>query len=844
GGGRNSQPKESRARCESDRQFLAVDIAHTERAASEWTVCYHELNINWTINPPPSPSLESVFVLRKLDDDLPAIPFARPLSHLDHYKFCANMAKKKNKQTTLEEFGEGVPIGSASQASANGSSKDSAYKKAASAIADTAPALIICRNKHWRFISSFHGPWLQMPIEILQTIANINYNTPRPRPIDPAVFFDLLKIRRLVDEATNLAVRAASDIASPTLTNMHGGLNGHMSSLGFGVGNGHGTKLSKERKFRMREQASQKLSRAYRLDEIACSVATMQGASPLEEIGSLVLQRSKDDPDAKYVHFFHEKIPSRQMAECTSLQPLNEVISARPTEGEALRTRATVRIFKDDYEGAAQDLSAALQVQRFHQPLHRTPSTQELQLVNGSRRTQDVILTEEQQPSSLETQLLFQRAGVYLTIACQHVVDGLPETPANGDTTRSNSTNGVSKSKNGLGAGEQAPEPTAADKESASRRLENRKLVKTYAKRALRDYMAYLSQFDYTPDLPLKVAKEFTEKVNLAANGIRHPRVPDTGSTPPYKTYALSDLFAAVPPTNIPPYPSQEVVRSAGPVQPGNYEAITYHPLLTDALHSLLLCHCLVQTSTKELLRHAYMVARLARLADGYPIFQASRSPARADWIEVLRRAQNWIQMAASWEQLCAPAPLPVLDGPLADQQSKTHPSPKAAALAAAAITRYTSTLPDAGENEEKRRERVRQQAIMDSLDDDRVVDEASLRAAITARQNRAEEDHEFLLRLKNSANGKPESVGNGQPSPALRRWSVDDGREYPILTERAAAIARWILEAPAVSLGTAKRKKKAGPKKDKDTTGAENAATSMVDLAISDPAWTVDAPA
>ncbi|KDN65605.1 hypothetical protein CSUB01_03137 [Colletotrichum sublineola] len=754
------------------------------------------------------------------------------------------MAKKKNKQTAFGEFGEDVPSGSASQAFSTGSAKDSASKKAASAIANTAPALIICRNKHWRFISSFHGPWLQMPIEILETIANINYNTPRPRPIDPAVFFDLLKIRRLVDEATNLAVRAASDIASPTLTNIHGGLNGHMSSLGFGVGNGHGTKLSKERKFRMREQASQKLSRAYRLDEIACSVATMQGASPLEEIGSLVLQRSKDDPDAKYVHFFHEKIPSRQMAECTSLQPLDEVISARPTEGEALRTRATVRVFKDDYEGAAQDLSAALQVQRFHQPLYKAPSSRELQLTNGSRRSQDVILTEEQQPSSLETQLLFQRAGVYLTIACQHVVDGLPETPANGEMAWANNLHGAPEPENGSVTDEKIREPTAADKEAASRRLEKRKLVKTYAKRALRDYMAYLSRFDYTPDMPLKVAKEFTEKVNLAANGIRHPRVPDTGITPPYKTHPLSDLFAAVPPADIPPYPSQEVSSSSGPVQPASFEAITYHPLLTDALHSLLLCHCLVQTSTKELLRHAYMVARLARLADGYPIFQASRSPARADWIEVLRRAQNWIQMAAPWEQLCTPAPLPAFDGPLTEQQSKTHPSPKAAALAAAAITRDTSTLPGVGESEEQRKERIRQQAIMDSLDDDRVVDEASLPAAITARQKRAEEDHDYLVKLKTSSNGTLASGGSGPTSPALRRWSVDDGREYPILTERAAAIARWVLEAPAVSLGTARRKKRTGQKKTKDTTGAESVAGGNVSPAASDAARTVDAPA
>ncbi|KAE9574331.1 hypothetical protein CGMCC3_g9629 [Colletotrichum fructicola] len=746
------------------------------------------------------------------------------------------MAKKKTKQPVSDDVDGGVPSGSASQSSSNGSSRG---RNASSAVADNVPALIICRNKHWRFISSFHGPWLQMPIEILETIANINYNTPRPRPIDPAVFFDLLKIRRLVDEATTLAVRAASDIASPTLANLHGGLNSH-TALGYG---GHGAKLSRERKFRMREQASQKLARAYRLDEIACSVATMQGASTLEEIGSLVLQRSKEDPDAKYVHFFHEKIPSRQLAECTSLQPLDDIISARPTEGEALRTRATVRIFKDDYEGAAQDLSSALQVHRFHQPLHRPPSSQDLQLATGSRRPPDVILTEEQQPSSLETQLLFQRAGVYLTMACQHVVDGLPEAAA---SPRTGSSKEASRdaSPGGEGPPDQPPEPTAAEKEAGRQRLEKRKIVKTYAKRALRDYLAYLSKFEYTPDLPLRVTREFTEKVNLAAHGIRHPRVPDSGPAPSYKTYPLSDLFAAVPPADIPPYPSQELVRQAGPAQASEHEAITYHPLLTDALHSLLLCHCLVQTSTKELLRHAHMVARLARLADGYPIFQASRSPARADWIEVLRRAGNWISMTSSWEQLCAPAPLPILDVAMAEHQNKIQSSPKAAALAAASITKDSNTLAHIGENEEQRKERIRQQAIMDSLDDDRVVDEASLRAAITARQKRAQEDHDYLQGITNGFNGKQDTGLAGQPSPALRRWSVDDGREYPILTERAAAIARWVLEAPTVSLGTAKRKKKSGPKKDKARNGSEAATSGMANLAVSEAGRAVDAQA
>src|SRR5439155_8791522 len=133
--------------------------------------------------------------------------------------------------------------------------------------------------------------------------------------------------------------------------------------LGLG-GGGQPTKLSKERKHRMRELATQKLSKAYHLDEIASSVATMQSASALEDVASLVLQRNPNDSDAKYVHFFHEKIPSRMLAQCTNLEPLNEVIMYNLGSGEPLRTRAITKIFKEDYMGAAKDLTEALAVCR------------------------------------------------------------------------------------------------------------------------------------------------------------------------------------------------------------------------------------------------------------------------------------------------------------------------------------------------------------------------------------------------------------------------------------------------------------------------------------------------
>ena len=607
-----------------------------------------------------------------------------------------------------------------------------------------------------------------------------------------------------------------------------------MGSLGLG-GSGHGAKLSRERKFRMREQASQKLARAYRLDEIACSVATMQGASPLEDVGSSVLQRNPKDTDAKYVHFFHEKIPSRQLAESTSLQPLTDIISDRPTDPEVLRTRATVRVFKEDLEGAVQDLTHALSVWRFHRPSHAV-SHEEVQLQEpqrARRRPQDVILAEKDQPSSLEGQLLFQRACVYLTMACRLVAESIPvnqrqDAPAGDEATQRNTDKDVNE----------VNPSNSADQEAFKRQTESRKSVKILAKRALRDYMAFISQFEYSPCLPIAVVKEFNDRINMAVQGIRNPRPSDVmGTAEPHKVYSLGDLFAAVPPSDLPPYPSQEMVsnNSHPPAPETSCESTTYHPLLADALHSLLLCHCLAQTSPKELQRHAYMVARLVRLSDGYPVFQASRSPSRSDWIEVLRRTDNWLGLSSSWETLCTPAPIPIYDTPA--DHNKSSPNPGVAASAAKALISGDSAEAVA---EEMRKERVREQAIMEALDDERVTDEASFRAAILAREKRAEEDHNAAVVRKPTngahANGnashsqarRPQHPPAPPPESPIKRWAGEDSREYPILTERATAIALWVREAPVVT-GTAKRKKKT--KKSAKPAGIEAGATSKLDM-------------
>ncbi len=72
-----------------------------------------------------------------------------------------------------------------------------------------------------------------------------------------------------------------------------------------------------------------------------------------------------------------------------------------------------------------------------------------------------------------------------------------------------------------------APKPTADGLEPLSSlppgiepdstQLEAQKAVRLNAKRALRDYLQYLSHFDYTPELPIEVAEEFARKVNYAS---------------------------------------------------------------------------------------------------------------------------------------------------------------------------------------------------------------------------------------------------------------------------------------------------------------------------------------
>jgi len=103
----------------------------------------------------------------------------------------------------------------------------------------------------------------------------------------------------------------------------------------------------------------------------------------------------------------------------------------------------------------------------------------------------------------------------------------------------------------------------------------------------------------------------------------------------------------------------------------------------------------------------------------------------------------------------------------------------------------------------------------MEALEDDRVHDEASFHAAVAARQRRQEEEAR---------------KAEGKEMP--KRWAQEDGKEYPISTERAQAIVRWVREA---SVGGELRKKKRSTKPSSKGKAKASVEESMASMKVDD---------
>lgn len=693
-------------------------------------------------------------------------------------------------------------------------------------------------------------------------MAHSNYLSAAPRQTDPAVLYDLLKVRRLVDEAADLTVRAQNGTASSALSSDNGSPG---AALGLNTrGAGGNARLSPERKQRMRELAVSKLSLAYSLDEVAASVATMQSASTLESVAGLVLQRAPNNTDAKYVHFFHEKIPSRMMAEYTPLAPLNEIIALEPGHAAPYRTRALTRIFKDDFLGAAQDLTEGLALCKMEQQKHRAGKNQLISFKTAREEAekrkiwtrdwmQENRVLDEDQPKGLEMQLLFQRGNQYLTLACQLLQRAL-------DCFKKAQQEAQSADSSPKGLADNSSQCSSVSQISPCHAgLELREAIRKYAKRALRDYTAFFSHLDYAHaseqstythlfrrgDSTQNQNGDFGSQGRVKECGgsspqleshsqalVRRPspvgraedrsfRNPNWPSEPALMVHDMSKMLSSSPPADLPSFPPTSSAPKEQVALSQHQEMITYHPLMPETLHSFLLTHCLLQTPPTTLHRIANNVARVARLADGYPFFLSARSPARADWAEILRKADNWIGLAGTWDQLCRMPPH------LGQEKKSSQPPPGGSA--GGQLMPSHNGQPTKPETMAEKQNRIHKEAVMEALSDERVVDDESFQKAVKARENRAWREMEAESSLDGEqSNGNGRHVANGEsgskpdePLESGKKASVAKDEEYLIGTERAEAIAKWITEAPSAAEGGSGRPRKA--KKSKRKLAGQN---------------------
>ncbi|KAF8640871.1 hypothetical protein AX17_000519 [Amanita inopinata Kibby_2008] len=588
------------------------------------------------------------------------------------------------------------------------------------------PVLCISRNKHWRYISSYHGPWLQLPLELLDSLLRLNsdpatlvsaetrmqsiplpvpmikprdrgffslgenhspidsprfsysslpmppslplpkHGKPTPPPIDPGVFHSVTSIRRLIDEAAELSVRASSGLSAAELGSMRSGSGlgnspwATAQSLGLNAlgntGGGRNVAMSAMRIHRLRALAVQKLAQAYKADEIASSVMVMQGGSVFDDVAERVLKAEPADIDARYVHFFHEKIPSRQLAESTTTKVLDELIAAQPQRLEFYRTRGIVHCFRDEYPQATKDFTHALKEARAirrAKSMHRNNANNQSETRPGKNRKRKGCVAKNGQappdgtgpiengednpdgeqlklhpsvlpdaPDPIEPQLSFLRGAAYLQQAVFMIesaileLEGVSKIPSiDGAELR------LCAIENGrYGGVEIGNVDGPLGKRNGEKLREYRKVlaepefreqITNLLKKSIRDHEKFLSHFD-----------------SLESPGA----IPD-GDTAQQAEYAFL-LSESIRPGNQahPPPPS--------PDAPAIFT--TYHPLLVESHFSVLICHVMLADFATVL----PLFVRTAALVDGlegYPVFLPPRSMGQAEFVEVLERlASGW----------------------------------------------------------------------------------------------------------------------------------------------------------------------------------------------------------
>ncbi|KAG1830899.1 hypothetical protein EV424DRAFT_247641 [Suillus variegatus] len=649
----------------------------------------------------------------------------------------ASQKKKKKKKSKKPKTREAI---------------DPPAKSRASPSPDFERASVLCisRNKHWKYISSYHGPWLQLPLELLESLLVLNLDpatlsssetqlpalayssqtslgniqsrpTPRPRdrerilyslkdntppespsntlttlpmpyiptsqsvafplpapgkatppPIDPGVFRNVAAIRRLIDEASELSVRASSGLSAVAAGSIRTPINNSWATaqgLGFdgsnNIGGGRNVAMSAMRIHRLRALAVQKLAAAYKADEIASSVMVMQGGSVFDDIAEKVLKYDPNDADARYVHFFHEKIPSRsnrQLADSTSTQVLDELIVAYPQRLEYHRTRGIVHCFRDEYSLATKDFTHALRESRAarkartaHQDLissrelrgkatkkkkssnkihGQAPPSGTSAAANGTNiegiNGEPLLLHPSvlpDAPDPIEPQLLFLRGAAYLQHAVYLIesavlrLEGVSKVNSSLDGAEmrlcylSNGRYGGVEMGNPDGPLGRSDGPKAQAYRQVLANDGFRENIHSLLKKSLRDHERFLSHFD-TLEGPAPMQADLAKRVEVAflLTELVRPNIHTSTAT------GLAHVDSILPPM-----------------------FTTYHPLLVESHFSILICQ-LMLAELPTLLATFSRTAVVVDGLEGYPVFLPPRSMAQAEFIEVLERlASGWM---------------------------------------------------------------------------------------------------------------------------------------------------------------------------------------------------------
>ncbi|KAJ3267567.1 hypothetical protein HK104_005774, partial [Borealophlyctis nickersoniae] len=474
------------------------------------------------------------------------------------------------------------------------------------------------------------------------------------------MFRHLIAIRKLVDEASELVIKAAGGGSSSSPLGLSGGMGGHGSGA-------DRNRVSHVRQNRLRELAVAKLARAYRIDEVATSVLTMQSASALDDVAAKILKRSPNNVDALYVHHFHEKIPSRMLAGSTTTETLDTIITMFPAVPEYYRTRAMIHCFREEFALSLKDFKIAVALTKKRK---RTVNGVDCEaLIHGgpaSSKVPSLNIPPEDDDAGCESQLYLLRAACFHHYALSIIDKAIQKVNMESAPEKQKRKKKKKKKGGNGGAAAVAAETKDSPKDEPSRKpltptpeqyaavigpLGGQ--IATLARRSIRDYVRFLTYFPNTlPPFHHPVVTPSVPSTPSSSPPLSPMLTPKNGSESTSNAVAtLPDFLLSIPskslvvsPTSPTVPPSTALTLGTNPDDPDSTASLpplpptsgTYHPLLVEAWYAIGLNYLLLGDWRTTAQWHE-RISEYQETVDGYPVFLPARSMSQADYVEVLR---------------------------------------------------------------------------------------------------------------------------------------------------------------------------------------------------------------